>query len=117
MSPAPAPPPLPPRYFETCTRFDRSRSLSSRRDDYWCPSEDSVDPSTLDWLGEHDAAGLEGTYGLCPDYLHPPDNGCEDHYEAVRRRTRRDSLIVVPCVVLNFDLLMAFVKSYAVSGQ
>ncbi len=48
-----------------------------------CPSHASVDQTTFEWNGDHDDAALHDTHGLCPDFLHPPDNGCEDHYDNV----------------------------------
>jgi hypothetical protein len=68
------------RYYETCTRHTPDRlALHSH---YWCPSQDSLD-EMLSWTGVNLTMSTP-LYGICPDFVMPPDNGCDDHYEPVR---------------------------------
>ncbi len=80
------------QFYQTCTRHDQTRLWANRRDEYWCPSPSSVDGISRDWFGSHvdpypddDDESYLDSFGLCPDFLHPPDNGCDDHYEAVMK--------------------------------
>lgn len=66
------------QYFETCTKWlEMPDGTVLRRDDFWCPSPRGVDPSTRLWNQTADTA-------LCNEFLFPEDNGCEEHYEAVK---------------------------------
>lgn len=66
------------RYHLLCSSRDRN---GQRMNFTWCPSEDSVDPVTLEWLGDH--TRLE-TFGVCPESLARHDLVCDPPYQFVR---------------------------------
>jgi hypothetical protein len=69
------------QYFETCTKWkETTYGFVNTEEEYWCPSPQGVDTTSRLW-------NLTGDTALCNDYLFPKDNGCEDHYEAVRNTT------------------------------
>ncbi len=66
------------QYIETCTKwYELADGTMTWKDKYWCPSPREVN-STKDYLWSK-----TGDTALCNEYGFPPDNGCEDHYEAV----------------------------------
>ena len=67
------------QYYETCTRHNTS--VTHLTQEYWCPSKDFVNQTSF--VYDSHITKDQDSYGLCPNYLFPPDNGCQDHYDAV----------------------------------
>lgn len=62
------------RWYETCTK--ELLTQGSFENYYWCPTIDQVDSESKEYNG--------GDRGYCTSYGYPEDNGCPDHYDAVR---------------------------------
>jgi hypothetical protein len=71
------------RYYETCTRQNPELQ---KVPNYWCASKNYTNSSTFLWTGGDLSNPDDPSWGLCPNYLFPPDNGCQDHYDAVREQ-------------------------------
>ena len=70
-----------PSYFESCTMISPP---GETRSGYWCPVRSGT---------HHDLGFTNYTmgdqWGYCTDYLKPEDNGCQDHYERVKRKQKK----------------------------
>lgn len=78
------------RWYESCTR--ETVTIGPLEDYYWCPKESSLSSGRLFTAGPR---------GECSSFMFPENNGCEDHYDAVRESS--DSFINHdPTLVLVF---------------
>lgn len=69
------------RYYETCTRnMPDNTSAIFKYSSYWCPPEEFVQAGTYQWTG---ALDKPESFGHCHDHFFPPENECQDHYDAV----------------------------------
>ena len=65
-------------YYDHCTR--KNNTLQSRYSQfYWCP-----DPR--DVIGNNEYV-VDGGIGACPEFLKPPDNGCQESYVPLEAST------------------------------
>eukprot|EP00095_Tigriopus_kingsejongensis_P007775 maker-scaffold154_size301342-snap-gene-2.20 protein:Tk07775 transcript:maker-scaffold154_size301342-snap-gene-2.20-mRNA-1 annotation:"macrophage mannose receptor 1-like" len=68
--------------YEACTKKMRApNGTFYTLDRYWCPSEDSLNETSLEWFGD---ASNQSSFGFCTDYNFPPDQtGCPDYYDPI----------------------------------
>ena len=65
-------------YYESCTKETWDSGIKSSM--YWCPSEEYVNSTTLEWIGDHSNAS---TFGYCTYPYTPKSYECPDHYHKV----------------------------------
>ena len=67
-------------YYDHCTKKDFSMQTKYAKY-YWCPDPTNITETEEYFSGWH--------VGVCPEFLHPPDNGCPANYDPVTDKTSR----------------------------